>query len=83
MATVDDGWSTVACRYNSYSYDGQKSVVLSTTTWLGVTNPFMGIVFIVTGSISVVIGGIYFIAATFIRPRKMGDLSVLTEAEWR
>ena len=73
----------VACRYNSYSYDGQKSVVLSTTTWLGVTNPFMGIVFIVTGSIAVVIGGIYFIAATFIRPRNLGDLSVLTEAEWR
>ncbi len=69
-------------RYNSFGFNGEKSVVLSTTTWLGVFNPFLGIAFLVTGLVSIVIGGVFFVAATFVRPRRLGDLSVLDDV-WR
>ncbi|GAX85454.1 hypothetical protein CEUSTIGMA_g12870.t1 [Chlamydomonas eustigma] len=64
-------------RYNSFAFNGQKSIVLSTTTWLGGVNPFLGISFLVTGCVSVVVGVLYFITAVYIRPRQLGDLSVL------
>ena len=68
---------TVINRYNTFAFNGQKSVVLSTVSWLGVKNPFLGIVFLVTGSISVVIGGLFLVAAIWVAPRQPGDLSVL------
>ena len=69
----------VTNRYNTFAFDGQKSIVLSTTTWLGSFNPFLGVTFLIVGSISVIMAAVYFAAATWIRPRRMGDLSVLPD----
>ena len=63
--------------YNTFGFDGQKSVVLSTTTWMGSNNPLMGIAFLVTGVLSVILGIVYFIVATRIAPRMPGDLAFL------
>jgi hypothetical protein len=68
---------TAINRYNTFAFNGQKSFVLSTTTWLGGVNPFLGVAFLVTGCVSVVVGVLYFVTAVYIRPRKLGDLSVL------
>ena len=39
--------------YNTYTFGGKKSIVLSTTTWLGGKNDFLGYSYIVTGSMSI------------------------------
>jgi hypothetical protein len=39
--------------YNTYTFGGKKSIVLSTATWLGGKNDFLGYAYIVTGSLSI------------------------------
>lgn len=74
---------TVTNRYNSFGFDGKKSIVVSSATWLGSRNPFMGIVFLITGCLFVTAGVMYLVVAVWIRPRKFGDLSVLYDgSEW-
>ena len=64
-------------RYNTYQFDGTKSFVLSTTTWIGGKNPAIGIVALVTGS-AAVLAAFAFLAAVKVQTRKVGDLSYLS-----
>ena len=41
--------------YNTYTFGGKKSIVLSTASWLGGKNDFLGHAYIVTGSLSIFI----------------------------
>lgn len=50
---------TIENNYNTYKYDGEKVLVLSTTTWLGGKNNFLGRAYIALGGISL------FVAACF------------------
>jgi len=61
------------------SFDGHKYVVLSTTSWLGGKNPFLGYVYIVGGSVCVLIA-LLFAVKQQISPRVTGDTSYL---EWQ
>ncbi|KAL5978778.1 ALA-interacting subunit 3 [Asimina triloba] len=45
--------------YNTYSFSGKKKLVLSTTTWLGGKNDFLGIAYLTVGGLC------FFLAATF------------------
>lgn len=65
-------------RYNTYAFNGKKSIVLGTTTWLGGRNPFLGIVFIVTGGVSVLLAIVYLVLKS-IYPRNFADISDLGE----
>jgi len=47
--------------YPVSSFGGTKSVILSTTTWLGGKNPFLGWAYIVTGLICIVLGTLFLV----------------------
>lgn len=67
----------VANRYNTYRFNGEKHVVLSTSSWLGGKNNFLGIAYIVVGSISFLSGCAFFIVQWRF-PRQRGDVSYLS-----
>jgi len=64
--------------YPVSSFSGKKHFVLSTTTWIGGKNPFLGYAYIVVGAICLVLG-IVFGVKHRISPRKLGDTKYL---EW-
>ena len=67
----------LACRYNTYTFDGQKKVVLSTASWSGGANPFIGLAFLVVGGGSVTFG-LSFALLAMCSQYKMGDSSRLS-----
>jgi len=62
--------------YPVSSFNGKKFVVLSTTTWIGGKNPFLGWAYIVVGIICFALGVIFAIKHV-ISPRKLGDVKYL------
>lgn len=62
--------------YPVSEFNGKKYVVLSTTTWIGGKNPFLGWAYIVVGIICFV-QGIVFAVKQKISPRKLGDTKYL------
>ena len=67
-------------RYNTYNFGGEKFVVLSTNSWMGGKNNFLGIVYLVLGGLAWLIAfGFFFAYFTgLVRHRKFGDLSELS-----
>ncbi|KAJ8773903.1 hypothetical protein K2173_009334 [Erythroxylum novogranatense] len=63
--------------YNTYSYNGKKTVILSTTTWIGGRNQFLGIAYLSVGSLCLFIA-ILFILVFVLRPRPLADPSYLS-----
>jgi len=62
--------------YPTSEFSGQKYVVLSTMSWLGGKNPFLGIAYIVVGGLCIVFGVLFgFIHCLW--PRRLGDISYL------
>jgi len=62
--------------YPVSEFNGRKFVVLSTTTWIGGKNPFLGWAYIVVGIICFVQGVVFGIKHK-ISPRKLGDTKYL------
>ncbi len=69
--------SAWCARYNSYSYGGKKKVVLSTASWLGGANPFLGIAYFGVGGASLAFA-LAFLVLTWLCPRQAGDSSQLS-----
>ena len=57
-------------------FEGKKSIVISTVGRFGGKNPYLGVAYIVVGSISLFFGCLFLVKHIFY-PRKMGDLSKL------
>ncbi|KAK9806926.1 hypothetical protein WJX72_007738 [[Myrmecia] bisecta] len=68
---------TVNNRYNTYRFDGKKKIVLSTTSWLGGKNTFLGIAYLTVGSVSLAFSVLFFVLQ-WRHPRKLGDVSYLS-----
>ncbi|KAG0350573.1 hypothetical protein BG005_009891 [Podila minutissima] len=67
----------VDMNYNVTSYGGTKSFVISTVSFMGGRNPFLGIAYIVVGVLCVVLG-LLFTARHLYKPRRLGDHTYLS-----
>ncbi|KJE92906.1 transmembrane protein 30A [Capsaspora owczarzaki ATCC 30864] len=67
---------TIDYRYPVAVFSGNKKIIFSTTSWLGGKNPFLGIAYIVIGSLNLIFG-LAFLARHCIAPRALGDSAYL------
>jgi hypothetical protein len=58
--------------WDSYTFGGKKRIVLSTSTWLGGANHFLGIAYIVVGCICLGLA-VIFAALVAVKGRRLGD----------
>ncbi|KAM7268412.1 hypothetical protein ACFE04_010578 [Oxalis oulophora] len=63
--------------YNTYSFGGGKKLVLSTTSWIGGKNDFLGIAYLTIGGMCLFLA-ITSIMVYVIKPRPLGDPSYLS-----
>ena len=64
-------------RYNTYKFSGKKKLVLSTASWLGGKNDFLGIAYLTVGSICFIFG-LVFLGLLCKYPRELGDVTLLS-----
>jgi len=63
--------------YNTYSFGGKKKVVLSTTSWLGGKNDFLGFAYLTIGCLCMLLALLFFFVH-WRNPRPLGDTSYLS-----
>ncbi|XP_076949030.1 ALA-interacting subunit 3-like [Bidens hawaiensis] len=63
--------------YNTYSFNGKKKLVLSTSSWLGGKNNFIGIAYLAVGGLCFVLA-VTFTLIYLVKPRRLGDPSYLS-----
>ncbi|KAH7847650.1 hypothetical protein Vadar_028534 [Vaccinium darrowii] len=62
----------VSNNYNTYSFGGKKKLVLSTSSWLGGKNDFLGMAYLSVGSSSILLS-LIFLLLHVKNPRPYGD----------
>lgn len=65
---------TIQNNYNTYSFGGKKKLVLSTTSWIGGKNDFLGMAYLTFGGVSILVA-VAFILIHLIRPRFVLSIS--------
>ncbi|CAA0818517.1 ALA-interacting subunit 5 [Striga hermonthica] len=68
---------SIGNNYNTYSFKGKKTLVLSTSSWLGGKNEFIGIAYLTVGGLCMFLAMV-FMLIYLIRPRQLGDPSHLS-----
>ncbi|KAI5574588.1 hypothetical protein POPTR_010G173900v4 [Populus trichocarpa] len=68
---------TLGNNYNTYSFNGKKKLVLSTTSWIGGRNDFLGIAYLTVGMICFALS-MGFTIVYFVKPRRLGDPTFLS-----
>ncbi|GFP99077.1 ala-interacting subunit 1 [Phtheirospermum japonicum] len=63
--------------YNTYSFNGKKKLVISTATWIGGKNDFLGRMYMTVGGASLCFA-ILFALLFIIKPRPLGDPNYLS-----
>eukprot|EP01134_Creolimax_fragrantissima_P001940 CFRG1940T1 len=67
----------ITYNYPVTKFDGRKKMVLSTVSWIGGRNNFLGIAYIVIGTLSLIVG-IALLLRHMVAPRQLGDHKYLT-----
>lgn len=72
--------------YNTYSFGGEKRLILSTTSSVGGKNDFLGVAYLTVGGLSLFLA-VGFILLYVFKPRTLGDPTYLSwnknnEAHW-
>lgn len=62
--------------YNTYSFGGKKTLVLSTATWIGGKNEFLGLAYITIGGLSLFFA-VAFIVLYVLKPRSAITMLIL------
>jgi len=68
---------TIDMNYPVRTYSGTKSIVISTISWMGGKNPFLGWAYVAAASLFVALA----VAGTIrhvMKPRRLGDMSLLS-----
>jgi hypothetical protein len=68
---------TLLNNYNTYTFNGKKKVVLSTTSFLGGKNNFLGIAYLTVGGLCFFLAMVFFLVH-IIKPRPLGDPAYLS-----
>ncbi|KAJ6684170.1 CDC50/LEM3 FAMILY-RELATED [Salix viminalis] len=68
---------TIENNYNTYSFGGKKKLVLSTTSWIGGKNSFLGRAYIAIGGLCLFLA-VCFVFVYLLKPRPLGDPSYLS-----
>mmetsp|Transcript_1833 Transcript_1833/g.4202 ORF Transcript_1833/g.4202 Transcript_1833/m.4202 type:complete len:448 (-) Transcript_1833:187-1530(-) len=63
---------SVLNQFNTYDFNGKKSIVLSTNSWLGNKNYFLGALYLAVGGLFIIVGLLFQIAYWF-KPRGFAD----------
>ncbi|RYG51246.1 hypothetical protein EON67_03775 [archaeon] len=66
----------VASTYNVAKFQGSKSLVISTTSFMGGKNPFLGIAYIVVGFVCILLALLFGVRQLF-GGRRLGDTAFL------
>jgi len=69
----------VTANFMVEAFDGTKALVISTASWFGGKNPFLGIAYLVIGGLCIFLGLVFTIKHRFW-PRKLGDVTYL---DWK
>ncbi|KAF8019489.1 hypothetical protein BT93_G0236 [Corymbia citriodora subsp. variegata] len=68
---------TIKNNYNTYDFGGEKHLVLSTASWIGGKNDFLGVAYLAVGGICLFLA-IAFILVYVLKPRPLGDPNYLS-----
>ncbi|KAK4353682.1 hypothetical protein RND71_025876 [Anisodus tanguticus] len=68
---------TLKNNYNTYSFGGKKKLVLSTTSWIGGKNDFLGIAYLTVGGLCFFLA-LAFMIVYLVKPRQLGDPTYLS-----
>ncbi|KAL0443114.1 UNVERIFIED_CONTAM: ALA-interacting subunit [Sesamum latifolium] len=72
---------TLQNRYNTYSFNGKKKLVLSTTSWLGGKNDFVGIAYLTVGGLCFFLAMATWRSDLFVvEPESRGSLMLAYES---
>jgi hypothetical protein len=55
--------------YNTYSFGGSKALALSTTSWTGGKNNFIGISYLTIGGFCIFLAAVFLVLYIMIKPR--------------
>ncbi|EEE58229.1 hypothetical protein OsJ_09202 [Oryza sativa Japonica Group] len=64
--------------YNTYSFGGSKALVLSTTSWIGGKNNFIGVAYLTIGGLCIFLAVGFVVLLYMVKPRTLGDPSYLS-----